>query len=406
MEESHSWTVGRLFAGVGFLLPVDYVNLGKEVVTEMSAPWGRMQGVRPNKPFYRLLDAGFSLNEAARRMQKRYGVSDEKVALLQQVAKVEYPFLCQLAPQTASVYVGIPFCPSRCLYCSFPAHSLQELGQERRPFVSALLQEIAAIGGLLQQKDMAVDSVYIGGGTPTALAPSDLDCICQALRQQLPQPWREFTVEAGRPETLTPAHIAVLRRAGVNRISINPQTKHAETLELIGRQHSAVDIEQALSRSRDHFPNINMDLILGLPGEGLSQVKASVEWVTGMQPENITLHMFSPKRASRFTDEQADWKEMLPTDSLAAEMVESANQLLEQAGYHPYYLYRQRNILGGQENVGWSLPGHECRYNMIIISERQHLLGLGGVLPASSSILTAHCLPRATRKMCVCISSV
>jgi len=353
----------------------------------MSDPWGKMQGVRPVKPLYRWLDAGLSLPEALAKMRATYGVSEAKLALLREVAQFEYPFLASLSPRTVSVYVGIPFCPSRCLYCSFPSHSLRELGQERRRFVSSLLAEIEAVGRQVKQAGFSVDSVYVGGGTPTALPAKDLGQILQALRQALPQPWQELTVEAGRPETLTEEHIAELVEAGVGRISINPQTKQQKTLDLIGRPHSAADIEAAVIRTRGSFATLNMDLILGLPQEGLSEVQASLEWVLGLGPENITLHMFSPKRASRFTAEQDSWQGMLPSAELAARMVEVASQSLRQAGYHPYYLYRQRNILGGQENVGWTLPGHACRYNMIMISERQHIIGLGG--GAASKFLNA-----------------
>lgn len=344
----------------------------------MGLPWGRMQGVRPNKPLYNWLDAGLSMQSALAKMQETYGVSAAKLALLRQVAEFEYPILENLPRRAVSIYVGIPFCPSRCLYCSFPSHSLQELGQERQRFVTALVQEIGVLGREVQQLGYTVDSVYVGGGTPTALPARDLGQILQTLRQTLPQPWREFTVEAGRPETLTDEHLAILAEAGVQRISINPQTKQQRTLDLIGRAHSAADIEQAVTRAGNRFSTLNMDLILGLPGEDLADVQASLQWVLGLKPENITLHMFSPKRASRFTGEQASWQAMLPSGDLAASMVETAGELLRQAGYHPYYLYRQRNILGGQENVGWTLPGHACRHNMIMISERQHILGLGG----------------------------
>jgi len=344
-----------------------------------------MQGVRPNKPLYRLLDAGHSLDAAIAEVQRMYGIADDKASLLKRVAAYEYPWLQSLPPRAVSVYVGIPFCPSRCLYCSFPSHSLRELGQERQRFVSAVLQEIRALGRCARELGFSIDSVYVGGGTPTALAASDLAVICGALREELPLPWQEFTVEAGRPETLTEEHLATLLQAGVDRISINPQTMHQETLQLIGRGHSKQDIEAAVARARGHFHTLNMDLILGLPGEKLEHVAASLEWVLGLQPENITLHMFSPKRASRFTSERDTWDDLLPEGKLAAQMVELASQQLDEAGYHPYYLYRQRNILGGQENVGWTLPGHACRYNMIMIAERQHILGLGG--GASSKFL-------------------
>ncbi len=341
-------------------------------------PWGRMQGVRPSKPFQLFLDAGLNPAEAAERMQSAYGVSPEKTELLCQVSQFTRKLFEDMDSRAVSIYAGIPFCPTRCLYCSFPSHSLAELGRERGRFVAALEEEITLLGRHLRTQGRPVDSVYVGGGTPTALNASDLGRVLTALREQLPTKWREFTVEAGRPETLTEQHLSVLTDCGVERISINPQTKHDPTLQAIGRSHRASDIERAYARCRDRFRVINMDLILGLPGEDLTAVQQSLEWVLRMRPENITLHMFSPKRASRFSEEQMTWADQLPDDQAARNVTVWCYRELEAAGYRPYYLYRQRNILGGQENIGWALPGTECRYNALIIEERQHILGFGG----------------------------
>ena len=342
------------------------------------APWGRLQGVRPSKLLQRFLDAGLSPVEAALRMQREYGIAPDKAELLCQASVFTRELLAGLDRKAASIYIGIPFCPTRCLYCSFPSHSLRELGRERGRFVQALAKEIAALGSYLRQHQRPVDSVYVGGGTPTALAPTDLDSVLTALERELPTGWKEFTVEAGRPETLTDEHLAVLVGHQVQRISINPQTSNDRTLQVIGRQHRAAEVEAAYRKSRALFPVINMDLILGLPGEGLVDVQNSLRWVLDLRPENITLHMFSPKRASRFTSEHSDWAGQLPGWAEAQSMTEWCYQQLTATGYRPYYLYRQRNILGGQENVGWALPGMECRYNVIMIEERQDLLGLGG----------------------------
>lgn len=337
-----------------------------------------MQGVRPSKPFQQFLDAGLSLEQAAMRMQALYGVSAEKLSLLCQVGGFASELLAGLDPQAVSVYLGIPFCPTRCLYCSFPAYPLSELGRERGRFVDALTAEIVATGSYLREQQRPVDSVYLGGGTPTALLPQDLDQVLSALQHHLPGGWREFTVEAGRPETLTDQQLTVLSDHRVQRISINPQTANDQTLQKIGRCHRSTDVEAAYARSRNLFPIINMDLILGLPGEGLTDVRRSLRWVLGLRPENITLHMFSPKRASRFSAEQAAWADQLPPDDVAQAMSAWCYQELSAAGYRPYYLYRQRNILGGQENIGWALSGTECRYNVLMIAERQDILGLGG----------------------------
>ncbi len=344
-----------------------------------------MQGVRPSKPYQQYLSQGLSELEAAAQMQATYGVSAEKLQLLRQVGAFTHVLLGDLDPRAVSIYVGIPFCPTRCLYCSFPSFSLSDLGRERGRFVEALLTEIAALGTCLSEQQRPVDSVYLGGGTPTALSTGDLDRVLSALRRELPGGWREFTVEAGRPETLTADQLAVLLAHGVERVSINPQTAHDRTLRAIGRQHQAADVEMAFGRSRELFSVINMDLILGLPGEGMEDVQRSLRWVLGMQPENITLHMFAPKRASRFSAEQAEWVDQLPPTDIAQAMNTWCQRQLAEAGYRPYYLYRQRNILGGQENTGWAKPGTECRYNVLMIEERQHILGLG--VGASSKFL-------------------
>ncbi|MGI6358214.1 MAG: coproporphyrinogen dehydrogenase HemZ [Bacillota bacterium] len=341
-------------------------------------PWGRMQGVRPSKPFQRFLDTGLSPEQAAARMQSMYGVSEEKARLLCQVSQFTRQLLADMERDAVSIYVGIPFCPTRCLYCSFPSHSLAELGRERGRFVTQLEEEIAALGEYLRSHGHPIDSVYVGGGTPTALSAADLGRVLGTLRRQMPAGWREFTVEAGRPETLTDQLLSVMTEHGVERISVNPQTKHDRTLRAIGRSHRAADIEHAYARCRGLFDVINMDLILGLPGEGLAEVQQSLHWVLGMRPENITLHMFSPKRASRFSAERSTWAEQLPADQEARAMTAWCYRELGAAGYRPYYLYRQRNILGGQENIGWALPGAECRYNALMIEERQTILGLGG----------------------------
>ncbi len=334
------------------------------------------------------MDQGLGYKEAEQQFRADYGISVEKAQLMRAVAEVERPILDSVRPDAVSIYVGIPFCPTRCLYCSFPAHSLAELGRHRGEFVTALLREIEQVGKALRSAGRLVDSVYVGGGTPTALAAGELDMVLGSLRQSLPEGWQEFTVEAGRPETITDEHLAAMEIHGVQRISINPQTKHDKTLELIGRQHRSAAIEAALARVQQYnIPAVNMDLILGLPGEDAYQVAESVEWVTGLAPENITLHMFSRKRASRFVEEEDAMSQLLPEDIVAMEMTRQSYDQLKQAGYMPYYLYRQRDILGAQENVGWTRPGQACRYNIIMIQERHDIIGLGG--GATSKLVNA-----------------
>ncbi|NLM47080.1 MAG: coproporphyrinogen dehydrogenase HemZ [Firmicutes bacterium] len=340
-------------------------------------PWGTMVGVRPSKQLHKLLDAGLAYEEAYASMHAQYQISEEKFALLWHVCQKERLIMQESSrPDLFSVYVGIPFCPTRCLYCSFPSHSLAELGKLRSPFVESLLAEIAETGKLAAGLGLKPYTVYLGGGTPTSLAPAELAAVLFALREAFPGRWRELTVEAGRPDTITEEHLECMRRFGVDRISINPQSMHDKTLAIIGRKHSSEDIRQAVAMvRRAGIPVLNMDLILGLPEENTDMVAESVSQTMALEPENITVHTFSRKRASRYNLESTAYN--LPgTDEIIA-MQKTAYELLA-TRYEPYYLYRQRDILGGLENTGFAIPGHECIYNVVMIEERHHILGLGG----------------------------
>jgi oxygen-independent coproporphyrinogen III oxidase len=346
-------------------------------VLDSGLPWGRLFGVRPTKQLHRLLDEGLGYQAAWLRLHEAHGISREKFELLWRVAQAERPILAESArPDLFSVYVGIPFCPTRCLYCSFPSHSLNELGRLRSRFVETLLREIAATGRLARKLQWHPYSFYVGGGTPTSLTPADLGRILAALRESFPGTLREFTVEAGRPDTITLDHLQVCKTHGVTRVSVNPQTMHAVTMQTIGRCHSPADVADAIHVVRKvGFPVINMDLIVGLPGENTAMITESVTQTMAFAPENITLHMFSRKRASRFSEEQDLFS--LPDSDAIQNMYHAAVGLLEKT-YDPYYLYRQRGILGGHENIGYCLPGSECVYNIAMIEERHHIFGLGG----------------------------
>ncbi|NLZ39129.1 MAG: coproporphyrinogen dehydrogenase HemZ [Firmicutes bacterium] len=341
-------------------------------------PWGTLVGVRPAKQLHRLLDQGMNYETAFAQMHAESKISPEKFSLLWQVCQKERPILAESSqPHLFSVYVGIPFCPTRCLYCSFPSHSLTELGSFRKQFIATLLEEIVATGALTQELNLQPYTVYFGGGTPTALNAEELDTIISALRQAFPGTWCEFTIEAGRPDTLTAEHLEVMSQHGVNRISINPQTMHQATLNRIGRRHTPEDIIHAMQAvRRTKIDIINMDLIVGLPGEKPKLVQASVQQVLALSPENITLHVFSRKRASRYAKNEELFP--LPDKDKIIEMHGIATTLITEQGYQPYYLYRQRDILGGLENIGYALPGSECLYNIVMIEERHHILGLGG----------------------------
>lgn len=340
-------------------------------------PWGNLVGVRPTKPLHSLLDQGLSYEGALEAMQGRYGISRDKFDLLWQVAAMARPVLAESSdPAMFSVYVGIPFCPSRCLYCSFPSHSLTDLGKYRGHFVDSLVYEIRETGKQTAEAGLRPYTIYVGGGTPTALEPEELDRVLTSLRESFPGVWREFTVEAGRPETLTDHHFQVIKQNGVGRISINPQTMHSSTLALIGRKHSPHNVISAVEKARAYgIEIINMDIIIGLSGENTEMVKETANQILALQPENITMHVFSRKRGSRFNDEQTAYS--LPDASEATNMHRMVTEMIKST-YQPYYLYRQRDILGGLENIGYTLPERQCLYNMLMIEERHNILGLGG----------------------------
>ncbi len=339
-------------------------------------PWGQLGGVRPSKLLQKLLDDGLAQEEALNVMHSNYGISREKFDLLWRVAAVERPVLLEGSnPLLYSIYVGIPFCPTRCFYCSFPSHSLRELGELRTRYVDTLLREIEMTARLTESLGLSPYTVYLGGGTPTSLEPEELDRVLCALHDSLPGQWREFTVEAGRPDTLCDGHFELFNKHNVTRVSINPQTMHEATLQTIGRSHSPGQINSAVSAARrKNVPVINMDVIVGLPGENTAMTKETMSQVLALHPENITVHVFSRKRASRFNEDKEKFS--LPSSREVLSMHTAVTKQLEPA-YRPYYLYRQREILGGLENIGYSLPGRECIYNIVMIEERHHIIGLG-----------------------------
>ncbi|NPV91513.1 MAG: coproporphyrinogen dehydrogenase HemZ [Firmicutes bacterium] len=348
-------------------------------MADSTGPWGSLKGVRPGKIVQRWMDQGKGPAQIEDELTQVYGMSRDKARLLLEVARRQRPWLLnrEQADRLVSIYIGIPFCPSRCLYCSFPGYPLPARGSLVEDFVSALQREIETVGEGLGRRGMTVQTIYMGGGTPTSLNPEQLDRVLGGIVRHLRGPRTfEFTVEAGRPETLTGECLAVLRRAGVGRLTINPQTLNDHTLELIGRRHTAADTFAAFRRAREAgFTCINMDIIIGLPGETRADLDRTLAGVAELNPENLTVHTLALKRASRLKAEQQLWK--LPDDGAAAESLAAASGFARGAGYLPYYLYRQRDILGGLENVGYTRPGFEGVYNIQMIEERQTVIGLG-----------------------------
>lgn len=339
--------------------------------------WGILSGVRPTKIFHYLREKGFSVAAIEEKLRQIYGLSPEKANLVCAVGASQERFFKPAG--YIGVYVGIPFCPTRCRYCSFAAVSLETHGHLVKNFLIALKTEIEAASSLCRELGLTVDSVYLGGGTPTSLGESDFAAVLGWIgRGFLERGFNEFTVEAGRPETITQSKILAMVKTGVTRISINPQTMHDRTLAAIGRKHSVDRIYRAveLLRRTSAALKLNMDLILGLPGEGEELFLDSLQKVIALQPDNITAHTLAPKRA-------ADWRrEFLKMDLAAdSELVETGQKaaaLLAANSYFPYYLYRQREILAGLENIGYARPGMESVYNIQMMEERQTIFGIGG----------------------------
>ena len=358
-------------------------NWGKRVILEVMSsplPWGILTGVRPSKVAYAYLVEGRSIGETERILREDYRLREDKAALCVQVAASERLLLQDHKGTDMSVYVGIPFCPTRCSYCSFISNDKRAYNKWASAYVDALVYEMDSSHNLLSGRKL--HSFYMGGGTPTTLNPEELRKVLQAVDRLCHiADLKEVTVEAGRPDTITPDRLQVLKEMGVTRISINPQTMIQRTLDAIGRKHSVGAVEEAFWMAREAgFDNINMDFIVGLPGEGPEEVRYSMERVKALRPDNLTVHTLAIKRSSRMNEEGAG-EELLGRAQQIDEMIAITAQAAKELGMEPYYMYRQKNMAGNFENVGYSMPGKEGLYNIEIMEERQTILafGAGGV---------------------------
>ncbi len=335
--------------------------------------WGAMSGVKPAKPVRQAFPQGINPAEADKMLAEQYYIAPSRRRLAIRCAQAAQDCERALPARGAALYIGIPFCPSKCVYCSFVSSSTARSGHLVEPYLEALCREVEAAGEGLAQSGAALDSLYIGGGTPTTLDARQLDRLLTAVDGAFPHP-PEFTVEAGRPETIDEDKLRVLAAHGVGRISINPQSMHDEVLARVGRLHTVEQVEQcyALARRCGDFA-INMDLIAGLPGDSEQGLLESVDRLIGLGPENITIHCLARKKGSplRFGKQG-----LLP-----AALLDEAYARLEGAGYAPYYLYRQKYIAGNLENVGFARDGAVCRYNICMMEELCPVvaLGAGGV---------------------------
>lgn len=343
--------------------------------TGQHFPWGMLTGIRPAKTINTYMDMGLTKDESIKKMIETYEMSPEKAELAATVATAERSILEKADKNGISLYIGIPFCPTRCLYCSFTSYPIDIYKTKVDGYVEALIKELKFLGEKAQGKRL--DSIYIGGGTPTSLSAEHLDKIMGEVSETFDlSNILEYTVEAGRPDTITAEKLKVIKKNGASRISVNPQTMNDETLRLIGRKHTVDDIKRVFYEARSiGHDNINMDLILGLPGEGEAEVKNTMEEIKKLSPESLTVHTLAVKRASRLKETLGEYdlaKAMLMENILGLSAKGAAEM-----GLAPYYMYRQKNMLGSFENVGYAKKGFESIYNVVIMEETQSIYAAG-----------------------------
>ena len=342
--------------------------------TGLRPEWGILTGIRPVKLCGELIDT-HGLDEARRVLKNEYLIDDNKIDVIVKMYGYQIASFGKAKENSVGMYIGIPFCPTRCLYCSFISSQVEN--EKLEAYVDTLIEEIKAIGLRLDNSEFHIESLYIGGGTPTTLNENQLNRLLDAINKYLDiHSIKEYTIEAGRPDTINLEKLKIIKAHGCERISINPQSMKPETLVTIGRSHTPLEIEKAfeLAHSLD-FNSINADLIAGLPGEKLSDFDASLEKIIGLGADNITIHSLAVKRSSRLKDEDPafHYKQSSITNSMTAKGFET----LCNRGFEPYYLYRQKHMAGAGENIGYCKPEKAGLYNIRIMDEHQSILALG-----------------------------
>ncbi len=344
-------------------------------ITGKQPPWGILTGVRPVKLAGEIIKAAGSSASAEDILREEYFLSEEKAALLTDIYGYQQRMLSKASDNSAGVYIGIPFCPTRCLYCSFTSN--QKGPEDIESYLAALFKEIEYYGSGMKASGIWAETVYIGGGTPTTLTAAQLDRLLEKIGSSFDlSRIKEFTVEAGRPDTITKEKLDVIKSRGIKRISINPQTMKDETLKLIGREHSSEQIREAFEIAEQEGDLIiNADLIAGLPGESALDFEKSLNEVISLAPANITVHTLAVKKASKLIEADEDFH--YRQSDVVEKMLKISEEKLKQAGYRPYYLYRQKHMAGALENVGYCKDDTPCVYNIRIMDESQSILALG-----------------------------
>ena len=341
-----------------------------------SPQWGILTGVRPAKLFSRIAK-NKGIDFAQHYFKNYLMVSDKKIALCKETIKGENEITEKSKPDSFSLYISVPFCPSRCNYCSFVSHSVEQAKAYIPQYVDHLCEELKITAKKARDNNLRLMTVYIGGGTPTTLSPEQITRVMNTVKENFDLSGvLEYTVEAGRPDTITKEKLLAIKQGGATRISINPQTMSDKVLENIGRRHTALQTEEAFNLAREcGFDNINMDLIAGLLGDELQSFKDSVLKITNLNPESVTVHSLSMKRASNLTV-SGNFPE-IEMGRIASDMVDFAYNHLCEKGIVPYYMYRQSKTVGNLENVGYAKRGFECLYNVYIMDETHTILACG-----------------------------
>ncbi len=356
--------------------------------TGRELPWGTLTGIRPTKIARDLLTQGISENNTEEVLRKFYYVSEEKTDLAMEITKREIDILSRgCRADGYSLYIGIPFCPTTCLYCSFTSYPISGWAGRTGEYLDAVEKELDFAAEFF--RDRVLNTVYIGGGTPTTLSEEELTRLLRRVRESFDvSALQELTVEAGRPDSITPEKLAVLKESGATRISVNPQTMNEETLRLIGRRHTVVQTEESFRLARAAgFDNINMDIILGLPGEEEEEVRRTIGAIKSLGPDSLTVHSLALKRSSRLNRELnpeerekgsalPDWLSRVSFQNTDA-IMDIASSGAREMGLMPYYLYRQKNMAGNFENTGYARPGKEGLYNILIMEEVQDIVAIG-----------------------------
>ena len=357
--------------------------IGREVLLELrrilgveTSLWGTLVGVRPTKLTHKLWDSLGDIDRVRQELESTHSISRVKWKLLEQVAVLERPYVAhvQQSPKEISLYSGIPFCETHCTYCSFPYGLIQNYGRVQ-DFVDVYHRDIEHMKRLVKTHGLEVQSLYMGGGTPTSLEDGDFHHIVHALGTVIPK-GREFTVEAGRPDSLNANKVQSIVDAGVTRISLNPQTMQDELLRIIGRGHSVAEFLAMYDYVARHTDcSINMDFIAGLPRQTVRNMEENVQYIEQLRPHNVTIHTLALKKGSPLYG--SCFANEIPSEGVVQTMLDETHEALLQLGYIPYYMYRQQYMVGQMENIGYTLPNYESIYNIQMIEERQSILSIG-----------------------------